>query len=297
MTTRSPRILVIKLSAFGDFFIALGLFEHLRAQHAGAHITLMTTRPYAELGAQSGYFDDVRTIARWKPWDLGEWLGYARSVRETPYDMVYDLQANDRTGILKLLSPSVMRRHWLDIKQGNVPPGMIDAKPLARRLPQDLSWLAHGATVTPPAAPYALIVAGSAPQHPAKRWPAASYAELAADLLAHGLTPVLLGTAAEAAATAQIKQAVPQAIDLTAQTQIADIAALALQAEVAIGNDTGPMHLISICGCPVVSLFSAASNPQQSAPQGTFVTVLQRDSLGDLPEVDVLAAALAARRA
>ncbi len=60
------------------------------------------------------------------------------------------------------------------------------------------------------------------------------------------------------------------------------IAALAHTAKAAIGNDTGPMHLIALCGCPSVSLFSSASDPQQSAPRGEHVRVLQKDDLHDL---------------
>jgi len=58
VTARAPeRILVIKLGALGDFVQALGPFAAIRAHHPAADIVLLTTRPYADLGRASGYFD------------------------------------------------------------------------------------------------------------------------------------------------------------------------------------------------------------------------------------------------
>jgi ADP-heptose:LPS heptosyltransferase len=51
---------------------------------------------------------------------------------------------------------------------------------------------------------------------------------------------------------------------------------------VAVGNDTGPMHLIAAAGAPSISLFSADSDPALCAPRGR-VTVLSEASLADLP--------------
>ena len=66
-----------------------------------------------------------------------------------------------------------------------------------------------------------------------------------------------------------------------------DIAALARQSLAAIGNDTGPMHLISAAGCPVVSLFGGTSHPDQSAPNGKNVTVLRAIPIEKLTIEDV----------
>lgn len=288
MNTR-PRILVIKLSAFGDFCLSLGLFERIRAHHADAHITLMTTHPFRQLGQDCGAFDEVRTIARWHVGALGPWLRYLKSVWRQPYDMVYDLQANDRTRALRLLSPPVMRRGWLSARQPSPVPGMLDITPHLGSLPQNMTWLTATAQDFDTPRPYVLLVPGSAPQHPAKRWPAPHYADLAQALLAQGITPVLLGTAAEAETTALIAASDSRIVDLTGQTSMADMAALATKAAAAVGNDTGPMHLISICRCPVVSLFSSASNPVQSAPRGPVVRVLQEQDLAHLPASAVLA--------
>jgi len=64
------------------------------------------------------------------------------------------------------------------------------------------------------------------------------------------------------------------------------ISALAARATVAIGNDTGPMHLIAAAGAPTLVLFSSASDPKLCGPRG-HVAVLQADKLDDLAVEEV----------
>ncbi|HET6518360.1 MAG TPA: glycosyltransferase family 9 protein, partial [Geminicoccaceae bacterium] len=143
----------------------------------------------------------------------------------------------------------------------------------------------------------ALLVPGSAPHRPDKRWPAERYGELARALAERrGLTPVLIGTAAEADALGRIRAACPEARDLGGRTGFAEIAALARRAHFAVGNDTGPMHLIAAAGCPVLTLFSAASDPRRAAPGGPDAAWLQREPLAELSVEEVLAALPAPRR-
>ena len=86
-------------------------------------------------------------------------------------------------------------------------------------------------------------------------------------LAERGLTPVVLGTAPER----PLARAIPGAIDLTGRTDLAQLTSLARGARIAIGNDTGPMHLIAAAGCPSVVLFSRDSDPALCAPRGPAV--------------------------
>ena len=95
---------------------------------------------------------------------------------------------------------------------------------------------------------------------------------------------------AERPLAATIRAACPQARDLTGKTSFAQIAALAREAAFAVGNDTGPMHLIAAAGCVSVVLFSDESDPALCAPRGK-VTILRRPELAALT-VDEVAAAL-----
>ena len=101
------------------------------------------------------------------------------------------------------------------------------------------------------------------------------------------MTPVVVGSAAETA----IARGIPAALDLTGQTSFGDLADLGRSARFAVGNDTGPMHLLATAGCPALVLFSNDSDPARCAPHGLDVRVLRRPDLGSL-EVDTVLAEL-----
>ena len=297
------RILVIRLGALGDFVLSFGPFAAVRAHHPRAEITLLTTIPFAGLARQAPWFDRVIVDARPAWYDMaGLWRlrGQLRG-----YDRVYDLQTSSRSSRYFALAG---RPEWSGIAPGcalpHANPDRDAMHTLERQREQlemagvtdfptpDLSWLASG--ITMPTEPFALLVPGAAPTRPRKRWPADKFAALAARLTARGIIPVVLGTAAEAPLAAAILQACPAAHDLTGRTTIADIASLARRATLAVGNDTGPMHLIAAIGCPCLVLFSAESDPALTAPRGpggTWPAVLRVPDLADLT-VERVAAAL-----
>jgi ADP-heptose:LPS heptosyltransferase len=88
-----------------------------------------------------------------------------------------------------------------------------------------------------------------------------------------------------------VQRTVPRARDLTGRTDFARIAVLGARAALAVGNDTGPLHLAAAAGAPTVVLFSGASDPTLSAPRGK-VAVLQAVKLSDLAVAKVAQTAL-----
>ncbi|MHA1568253.1 MAG: glycosyltransferase family 9 protein, partial [Alphaproteobacteria bacterium] len=86
----------------------------------------------------------------------------------------------------------------------------------------------------------------------------------------------------EADLAEKIIAACPAARDLTGRTDFLDIAVLARAAAGAVGNDTGPMHLIAAAGCPALVLFSHESDPALCAPRGPRVVLLRRPDLARL---------------
>ena len=297
------RILVIKLSALGDVVLATGAFQAIRAHHADDRLTLLTTAAYAGFIGASGWFDEVLVDERPAAWRVAAWLALARRLRAGRFEMVYDLQHAARTHIYFRL---MGRPQWSGVAPGcshpHANPGRDFMHTLEREAeqlamagiaevpPPDLSWLDADVGGLRPDGRYALLVPGGAAHRPGKRWPAARYAEAAQALAGQGIRPVLIGAAAERAALADIARACPEALDLCGRTGFAEIVALARGAAAAIGNDTGPLHLIATAGCPSVVLFSAASDPALTAPRGPAVTVLRRASLAALTADEVLAA-------
>ena len=299
-------VLVIRLGALGDFIQSTGAFAAIRAHHADSPVTLLTTRPYAAFAAASPWFDHVWVDERPKWWQPGRWLALRARLRDGGFGRVYDLQTSDRSSsYFRLMGGGV---EWSGIARGcshpHANPGRDRLHTLDRQAEQlsmagipsvpspDLSWARADIGRFGLPRPYALVCPGGAPHRPAKRWPAAHFAMLAAWLSGRGVVPVLLGTAAEEGELAAIAARCPAARSLAGRTDLLDLAVLGRGAVAAVGNDTGPMHVLAAAGCPSVVLFSGASDPTLCAPRGR-VTVLRRPDLaGLLP--DEVQAALAA---
>jgi ADP-heptose:LPS heptosyltransferase len=295
-------ILVIKHSALGDMILALPLFAAIRKHHPGEHVVLLTTQPYVDLVRRSGSVDEIWTDTRPRLWQLGETWRLIQRIRTRRFDRIYDLQGSQRTRSYYRLLGSP-RDIWVGNARGcryhiPDPTEPMHIAELRRRqlalvgipdpgLP-DLGFLQSDTARFNPPDRFALLVPGGAPHRPAKRWPTSEFALLARHLLQRAITPLLIGRSAEQDEITAILAAAPGARSLCDQTSIADLATLARQAAVAVGNDTGPMHIIAAAGCRSVVLYSAESDPRKVSPRGEWVTILQRPSLQDLRAADVI---------
>jgi len=298
------RILVIKLGALGDFVQAMGPAAAIRAHHQDAEITLLTSAPFAELGRAAPYFDRVwiderPSLAR----PLALWRLRAR-LRGAGFARVYDLQTSDRSSFyFQLLRPGAPE--WSGIARGASHPHANPRRDLIHTIERQkdqlaaigikdvptpsLAWAASDIARFHLPERFVLLVPGGAPHRPEKRWPAASYAALARLVSARGAAPVVIGGTAETSLGAEISQSAPGAIDLTGKTSFGDIVGLGGRALHTIGNDTGPVHLAVAGGASATVLYSAASDPDLTAPRGPRVTILRRESLAALGVEEVAA--------
>lgn len=122
---------------------------------------------------------------------------------------------------------------------------------------------------------YALLGPGAI-YGPAKRWPAERFAEVGRALAARGLEVKVAGTAAEYEACAGVASRVGAgAENLAGATDLAQLAALAAGAAVAVCNDSGLAHLCAAVGTPTVAVFGSTSSAW-TAPLGARVRVVQR---------------------
>lgn len=300
-----PAILVIRLGALGNIIQSFGPFAAIRAHHRDAAITLLTREAHAGWLATAPWFDRVWIDDAPAPWDLVGWWRLRARLIGGGFARVYDLQTSQRSSRYFHLWPRRARPEWSGIARGCSHPdadparnakhdierqrGQLAAAGIAHVPNPDLAWMPGATARFRLPSPIALLAPGSAPHRLAKRWPAAHFRVLAQTLVAHGVTPVIVGGPGEQALARTIADGTG-ACDLTGQTTLGEVAALAREARVAIGNDTGPMHLIAAAGCRSVVLFSRASDPALCAPRGRAVSVLRRPDLADLTPDEVLAA-------
>lgn len=295
------RILVIKLAALGDFVQAFGPFAAIRAHHPGAHMTLLTTKPFAALAQASPWFDEVWGDGRPDWLDLPAVARLALRLRRAGFERVYDLQTSSRSSRYRLFVGG--RAEWSGIARGASHPDADPARDLLhtaerqrgqlraagiKHFPEPaLDWLAADVTEFGLPEGFALLLPGASPARPGKRWQAAHFAALAAEL---NRPVVLCGGPAEQPLAAEIMARTPGLLDLTGRTDLRQLAAVARRAALAIGNDSGPTHLAAAAGCPTIALFGGESDPALCAPRGK-VLVLRREPLSALPVAEVLQAA------
>jgi ADP-heptose:LPS heptosyltransferase len=295
------KILVIKHGALGDIILAASAFAAIRAAHAEDEITLMTTPPFAGFLSASPWFNHIITDARPDFWNIPGVMKLRRQLRG--FDMVYDLQTSSRSSRYFELAG---KPRWSGVASGCALPdanqqrdfihtrerltGQLAAAGIVELSPPDLSWAKADISrfMLPPR--FALLVPGAAPHRPEKRWPEAKFAALAKQL---PMPAVVVGSKFEAPLAAAIRSFAPQTIDLTGQTSLSELLSVINLASLAVGNDTGPMHMAAALGVTSLVMFSSASNPALTAPRypdGGWPIILQAPHLAGLSVAQIVAA-------
>jgi heptosyltransferase-2 len=112
----------------------------------------------------------------------------------------------------------------------------------------------------------AVGLAASAAWGSSKKWPAERFGLLADRLRAQGMNSVVLvGPGDEAVADAVVDSAGFDVPVLGLSVDIAGLAGIMAGLAVVVGNDSGPMHVGSLAGVPVVGLFGP-TDPRRTGP-------------------------------
>ena len=111
---------------------------------------------------------------------------------------------------------------------------------------------------------FALINPGAA--WPNKRWPPVYFAEVARGLVSrHGLRSLVLWGPGEEHIADAVVAAADGVAAISPGTTVADLVSLTKAAALMISGDTGPMHIATACGTPVVGIFGP-TDPQRNGP-------------------------------
>lgn len=291
-------ILVIKLGALGDFVQATGPFAAIRRHHADARLVLLTLPSLANFARSSGWFDEIWIDARPRPWQVGGWLALRRHLRQAGIARVYDLQTSDRSSTyFRLFWPGPWPK-WSGIAAGCSHPHANPNRDAMHTIERQAEQLRMAGIAVVPAPNvswaeadlgrfdlpdrYVFMAPGAAAGRPEKRWPLDRFAELVRRLDRRGLRSVLIGGADERPLHDELRAQAGTGTSLAGRTDLTDLAALARGAVAAVGNDSGPMHVASVAGCPTVVLYSGASDPTLCGQRGPKVAILRHPSFADL---------------
>lgn len=102
---------------------------------------------------------------------------------------------------------------------------------------------------------------------PAKRWPDKHVAVFAAQMMKLGYQVVLLGSEKDRVVTDAIciLGELPENVNLAGKTQLSEVIGLLAQADVAVTNDSGLMHIAAAVGTQVVAIYGS-SDPNFTPP-------------------------------
>jgi heptosyltransferase-2 len=301
------RILIIKWSAMGDVIIATALFEDIARAFPDREIHLNTLPIWQSLFGQDPRFTQVFAVElrdhRHRIRQALEWL---RQMRAQHYDLVIDLQCNDRSRLL--LSLLGLTGHRIPYRLGNrrhFPYNIAPAEPPkpAHTITRGRAALQAGGIPATTPRPvlhipdhhrararellerhgltpdrYGIFLPGCNANGHLKRWGAARYAALAQRLHQEGLDRiVLIGGPDEMDECRHIAQDCGSwLVNLCGQTAILDIPPLCEPARFIVANDTGTAHLAAATATPMLVL-CGPTDPRRVKPLGDHVTTLQAD--------------------
>ena len=302
------RILIIKWSAMGDVIIATALFEDIVQAFPNREIHLDTQPAWRDLlFAHDPRFQRILTVDwRDRHRRFHQTRSWLRQVRSGNYDLVIDLQCNDRSRLL--LSLLWLSGHRIRYRLGNRRQLPYNLAPVelprpAHTITRSRAALEAGgipATTPRPVlyiperhharaqafmaqhelAPgdYAIFLPGCNANGHLKRWGADRYAALANQLHQEGLARiVLIGGSDEVDECERIaRQCDPWLVNLCGQTEILDIPPLCELARFIVANDTGTAHLAAATQTPMTVL-CGPTDPRRVKPLGDNVTALQAD--------------------
>ncbi len=120
----------------------------------------------------------------------------------------------------------------------------------------------------------------------AKRWPAEYFGELASTLAQDGVQSVVVGSAADRAAAAQVasayaaraeeRRARPPLLDMTGHTDLPALAGVLVHCRTLVTNDSGAMHVAAAAGVAVTAVFGPTRD-RETRPVGERHVVLTHD--------------------
>jgi lipopolysaccharide heptosyltransferase I len=292
-------VLLVRLGALGDIVHAIPVAAALRRAFPSSRIDWLVSAKHREILELVSVLDH-RIVVN----DRGDASGgmsmrqAIRQLRQTGYDAAIDLQGLIKSATIARLSGAARvvgfsrkyareslaamlytdaydpggdgiyawteKRHVVDINLGLLTPLGVE-RANAREFP--IEARASAAAEEMKAASgghYAILNPGAA--WPNKRWPPDRLAAVARALNdRHGLRSVIVWGPDERPLAEAVVAAAPGAALLSPPTTIADMVALARGATVMVSGDTGPTHIASAVGTPVVGIYGP-TRPERNGP-------------------------------
>ena len=298
--TDAERVLIVGPAWVGDAVMSQSLIMRLKAQQPAGVVDVLAPPWVAGVVERMPEVSEILTLP-FKHGELdlsGRWrLG--RQLRQRDYDRAYVLPNSWKAGIVPLAAGIPRRigylgeaRYGLINELQRLDPkrlpttvarfaalaGPLEADgdyplPRLRSLPDDQHRALRDLGLDESAGPVLALCPG-AEYGPAKRWPAAHFAELARTMAARGWQVWLFGSARDRDVTqAVVAASGTDCRDLAGRTTLSVACDLLALADAVVTNDSGLMHMAAALDRPLVSLYGS-SDPAFTPPLHPAARVL-----------------------
>ena len=322
MNLDHKRILIVKPSSLGDVVHTLPLVHAIKRSYPLSYISWIVQKSFTDVVTADPAVDEIIPISIPSTSDpnaargallsafaatVREWRQLRRRLDQNPCDLVLDLHASFRSGLLGLANPDGLRIGFAHARELNTlfqqefvhpdpgKPHAVDQNLAFAEylcvdvLPQDFrvvidpsarervrSFLTEAGITERDG----IIYANPAARWATKLWTAEGWARLG-DLLVSktGARVVFAGGPGDVPLIQSIMDRMKEkALNSAGKLSLAEAAALLEAAVVYVGVDSGPMHIAAFVGTPVVALFGP-TDPAKVGPYGTGNKVVRREDL------------------
>lgn len=300
----ADRILLLRLGAIGDVVRTLPAASALRAAYPGAHLTWLVEPAARSAVEGQPWVDEILVFPRaalseaLRQGRLGRfaalWRHFVRELRRRRFELTVDFHSLAKSALLARLSGAPRRvgyarpygregSWWLTTARARLVPPPISrfdrnlalvgflgvaarADPSPLRVSPDARRQIGAALGSGPRP--AVLHPGTSPGTPQKRWSPEAWAAVARELASDGLRVLVsCGPAPEerAAAAAVVAASAGAAAAAPETRTLGELAALLEHARLFLGSDSGPLHVASLVGTPVVQLIGP-TDPVENRP-------------------------------
>lgn len=321
MDITSSRILIIKPSSLGDIVHTLPVVHALKRCFSGCSIGWIVQRAFAPLLEHDPAVDTVYPVQIPSTSDpqAGRFVylhalqatittlqGLRRQFKQAPYDLVLDLHASFRSGLLGRTNPGGLRMGFKGAREMNtffqdqliaVPEDVehaleknlffcdqlgcsVSAEDFSICCSRDdvheVQLFLHQQDI---ADDVRVIYANPAARWQTKFWPVELWAELADRFSTRGTVMVFAGSGHDKAFIETIiRQMKTRPVVAAGRFSLPQSVALIQRSCLYVGLDSGPMHMAALCNIPVVALFGP-THPSRVGPYGVEHRIVRAENL------------------
>lgn len=325
MDLNHKRILVIKPSSLGDVIHALPLIHALKRRFPSSHVGWVLQRNLRSLLEADQHIDEIIPIeipstsepsARIGTYfdafiaTIGSMRSLRKKFRDDPYDVILDLHASLRSGLISIMNPRGFRIGFANAKELNTffQSRLVHDSPDKPHAVDKILGFADFLELTVDSADFELFIGASAINearlfmdesgidgverivyaNPATRWATKfwnkrAWAELADRLINELNAKVIFGGGPSEIDYVFEIVALMKQEPVIAAGRLTPIGAAALikASDIYVGVDSGPMHIAAFVGTPVIAIFGP-TDPEKVGPYGPGNVVVRVENLSCL---------------